>query len=125
MKLSFALFLGEIMYKYAAISSLRIAISTSLFYTSHSYSYFSDHMDLLMVDLNDPPAPMPKDTNLDITRALVDVKNHPVLIYYKASELRTSRWWGCLRKVQSSSVHNLYHNLLNGWIVIEMVGCWR
>lgn len=52
MKLSFALFLGEIMYKYAAISSLRIAISTSLFYTSHSYSYFSDHMDLLMVDLN-------------------------------------------------------------------------
>nr|VDC91309.1 unnamed protein product [Brassica rapa] len=35
----------------------------------------------------DPPVPMLKDTNLDVIRVLVDLKNHTILIYNKASEL--------------------------------------
>ncbi|CAF2143026.1 unnamed protein product [Brassica napus] len=35
----------------------------------------------------DPPVPMLKYTNLDVIRVLVDLKNHTILIYNKASEM--------------------------------------
>ncbi|KAH0939590.1 hypothetical protein HID58_007051 [Brassica napus] len=77
----------------------------------------------------DPPVPMLKYTNLDVIRVLVDLKNHTILIYNKASEYDCNieqAVGGVLNK--SSELISPYNNLLScRWLLKVQVHerMWR
>ncbi|XP_010558584.1 PREDICTED: probable tyrosine-protein phosphatase At1g05000 [Tarenaya hassleriana] len=56
----------------------------------------------------DPPSPMPKDTVMAALKALVDVRNHPVLIHCKRGKHRTGCLVGCLRKLQNWCISSVF-----------------